>query len=111
MTEEGIRFEKDMACEGSFLFSQRVGLLRSAGPGDCMVLKFLISELCNMMAPSGACGSRSSEGAGGRGFNLTDLFGNSSSGNFEADLNQPAPDSPNPGEPTAPPIAESYRPL
>lgn len=28
--------------------------------------------------------------------------------NFEAGLNQLAPDSPNPGEPTVPPIAEPY---
>ncbi|MCD7463882.1 hypothetical protein HAX54_051630 [Datura stramonium] len=53
-------------------------------------LKFLISELCNMMGPSGASGSRSSEGTRGRGFSLTDLFGSSSPGNTEADLNQPA---------------------
>ena len=53
--------------------------------------------------------------AGGRGFSLTDLFsdlfGSSSPANSEAGLNQPAPDSPNPGEPAEPPIAEPYHPL
>ncbi|MCE3050265.1 hypothetical protein HAX54_046768 [Datura stramonium] len=61
-----------------------------------------------MMAPSGASGSGSGDGAGGRGFSLTDLFGSSSPGNSEAGLNQPAPDSHNPGEPAAPPIAKPY---
>lgn len=68
-----------------------------------------------MMAPSGASGSGSGEGAGGRGFSLTelftDLFGSSSPANSEAGLNQPAPDSPNPGDPAAPPIAQPYDPL
>lgn len=70
-----------------------------------------------MMAPSGAgaSGSGSGEGAGGRGFRWTalfgDLFGSSSPPNSEASANQPAPDSPNPGEPAAPPIAEVYHPL
>ncbi|KAF3683489.1 ATP synthase F1 subunit 1 [Capsicum annuum] len=53
--------------------------------------------------------------AGGRGFSLTDLFsdlfGSSFPTNFEVGLNQPAPDSPNPGEPAEPPIAEPYHPL
>ncbi|KAF3614730.1 hypothetical protein FXO38_20539 [Capsicum annuum] len=52
---------------------------------------------------------------GGRGFSLTDLFsnffGSSSPANSEAGLNQLAPDSPNPGEPAEPPIAEPYHPL
>ena len=73
-------------------------------------LKLFIEESCNMMAPSGASGSGSGEGAGGRGFRWTDLFGSSSPGNSEASVNQPAPDSPNPGEPAAP-IAEVYHPL
>ncbi|TMW95480.1 hypothetical protein EJD97_008768, partial [Solanum chilense] len=68
-----------------------------------------------MMAPSGASGSGSGEGAGGSRFRwaseLADLFGSSSPANSEAGLNQPAPDSPNPGEPAAPPIAEPYHPL
>ncbi|CAN4118967.1 unnamed protein product [Withania somnifera] len=74
-------------------------------------LQFCISSSCNMMAPSGASGSGSGEGAGGRGFSLTDLFGSSSPANSEAGLNQPAPDSPNPGDPAAPPIAQPYDPL
>ncbi|WMV46531.1 hypothetical protein MTR67_039916 [Solanum verrucosum] len=65
-----------------------------------------------MMAPSGASGSGSGEGAGGSRFRraskLADLFGSSSPTNSKAGLNQPAPDSPNPGEPAAPPIAEPY---
>ncbi|MCD7472642.1 hypothetical protein HAX54_013939, partial [Datura stramonium] len=60
------------------------------------------------MATSGASSSGSGEGAGGREFILTDLFGSSSRGNSTTDLNQPAPDSPNPGEPAVPPIAEPY---
>ncbi|KAL6519614.1 hypothetical protein OROMI_032862 [Orobanche minor] len=52
-------------------------------------------------------------GEGGRSFRWTDLFGSSSTGNSEASVNQPAPDSPNPGEPAAPifPEAEVYHPL
>ncbi|KAF3653206.1 ATP synthase F1 subunit 1 [Capsicum annuum] len=49
---------------------------------------------------------------GGRGFSLTDLFsdlfGSSSPTNSKVGLNQPAPDSPNPGDPAEPPIAEPY---
>lgn len=58
------------------------------------------------MMPSGS-------GEGGRSFRWTDLFGSSSTGNSEASVNQPAPDSPNPGEPAAPifPEAEVYQPL
>ncbi|KAH9769572.1 hypothetical protein KPL71_012058 [Citrus sinensis] len=77
-------------------------------------LKLFISESCNiscnMMAPSGASGSGSAEGTGGRGFGWTDLFGSSSTGNSETSLNQPDPTSPNLGEPAAP-IAEVYHPL
>ncbi|XP_027771765.1 uncharacterized protein LOC114076576 [Solanum pennellii] len=68
-----------------------------------------------MMSPLGASGSGSCEGAGGSRFRwaskLADVFGSSSPANSEAGLNQPAPDSPNPGEPAAPPIAEPYHPL
>lgn len=49
----------------------------------------------------------SSVSESGEGFRWTDLFGSSSP---EASVNQPAPDSPNPGEPAAP-IAEVYHPL
>lgn len=62
-------------------------------------MKFFIEESCNMMV--------SSVSGSGEGFRWTDLFGSSSP---EASVNQPAPDSPNPGEPAAP-IAEVYHPL
>nr|AAD27608.1 unknown [Nicotiana tabacum] len=80
--------------------------------GFLLTMVFVGLDLENqmMMAPSGASGSGSGESAGGRGFRWTDLFGSSSPGNSEASLNQPAPDSPNPGEPAAP-IAEVYHPL
>lgn len=67
---------------------------------------FFIEESCNMMAPRGNSG----DGDGsGEGFRWTDLFGSSSP---EASVNQPAPDSPNPGEPAAPIAdAEVYHPL
>jgi len=80
--------------------------------GFLLAMVFVGLDLENkmMMAPSGASGSGSGESAGGRGFRWTDLFGSSSHGNSEASLNQPAPDSPNPGEPAAP-IAEVYHPL
>ncbi|PHT46834.1 hypothetical protein CQW23_15992 [Capsicum baccatum] len=52
---------------------------------------------------------------GGRGFSLIDSFSNlfrsSSPANSKAGLNQPALDSPNPGEPVEPPIIEPYHPL
>lgn len=54
---------------------------------------------CNMMV--------SSVSGSGEGFRWSDLFGSSSP---EASVNQPDPDSPNPGEPAAP-IAEVYHPL
>lgn len=96
--------------------------LRGLGCSGALALPiyflFCISSSSNMMAPagdSGASGSGSGEGAGGSSFRWTslfsDLFGSSSPANSEAGLNQPAPDSPNPGEPAAPPIAEPYHPL
>lgn len=77
----------------------------------------------------GASGSEAGEGAGGRGFSLTDLFKNNFPVNFEVDLNQTIPDSPNLenarkvdlnqtvldspnlGESTRASITESYHPL
>ncbi|MCD7459264.1 hypothetical protein HAX54_040501 [Datura stramonium] len=66
-------------------------------------LKFLISESCNMMTHSGTSSLGSGEGVGRRGFSLTDLFQSSCPSNSEVSLNQPAPNSPNPGEPISPP--------
>lgn len=54
-------------------------------------MAFLATE-GNYMMPSGE---------GGRNFRWTDLFGSSSTANSEGSVNQPAPDSPNPGEPEA----------
>ncbi|MCD9644744.1 hypothetical protein HAX54_033166 [Datura stramonium] len=88
-----------------------LGCSRAPALAIAWSLKFLILESCNMMAPSGASSLGSDKGAGGRGFNLTDLFGSSSPSNSEADPNQLASNSPNPGEPTTPPIAEPYHPL
>jgi hypothetical protein len=61
--------------------------------------------------PHGAAESTSSEGPnlGGRSFRWTDLFGSDYTESSEASVNQP--DSPNPGEPTAPAPATEYNPL
>ncbi|KAH0781511.1 hypothetical protein KY290_001109 [Solanum tuberosum] len=67
------------------------------------------------MAPLRASGSGSGEGAGGSRFRkaseFADLFGISSLANSEAGINQSVSDSPNPGEPATPHIAEPYHPL
>ena len=55
--------------------------------------------------------SSGGEGTGGGSFGWTSLFGSSSTGNSEASVNQPAPDSPNPGAPAAPIFPDVFHPL
>ncbi|PHT68645.1 hypothetical protein T459_28132 [Capsicum annuum] len=98
--------------KGSFFLQALRALFRLFGfevPICCLLLSLLTLV--------GGCSGlhMDDNSTGGRGFSLTDLFsnffGSSSPANSEAGLNQPAPDSPNPGEPAEPPIAEPYHPL
>lgn len=75
------------------------------------VLCFDPETMGKMMAPSGASGSGSGEGAVGRGFRWTDLFGGSSTGNSDTGGNSVGSSeatSINQPEPVAP---EVYHPL
>ncbi|PHT34058.1 ATP synthase subunit alpha, mitochondrial [Capsicum baccatum] len=97
--------------KGSFFLQALRALFRLFGSEVpiCLLLSLLILV--------GGCSNlyMDDNSSGGRGFSLTDLFSNlfrsSSLENFEADLNQPTLDSPNPGEPMEPPITEPYYPL
>ncbi|KAK4372696.1 hypothetical protein RND71_008080 [Anisodus tanguticus] len=98
------------------------GLKRPIGPFSKGWLSLSVGRLFPFLSEGWAAPERwpwrlhgSGEGAGGRGFRWTDLFGDlfgsSSPANSEAGANQPAPDSPNPGEPAAPLEPEVYQPL
>nr|YP_010144810.1 hypothetical protein KYW51_mgp15 [Mirabilis jalapa]QQL93537.1 hypothetical protein [Mirabilis jalapa] len=89
--------------------------IKCCGAGSSGPLVLIIASLVRILGHAAFSGNfmtdpGSDEAGEGRGFRWTDLFGSCSPSNSEASINQPAPDSPNPGEPAAP-IAEVYHPL